>query len=341
MSKELDWTLIPSLFSDEMDKYLNAVDCVRARSVCMAWFDSIKERQNAPLLILLDIEDEDGTIKGLSLFDLVRKEIIPIGPIISYGLPRSYYLGSSHGCIFLGKYSLRKNGNKKLSIILINPFSDEILLNLPSLRERRIGRVFLSQQPFRLPNDNLVVVYYPHHQGKTFYFICPMKEHQWHSFRLDDRPDDVVSIGGHFYANFGRVLSEIDLWKGKHLDVDILLPGLNQLQSSDPAFFLRSFEDHDGTLFLLITSSVRKSTFCFTSVSPTQMGDYDQHLFDPPFHWHKDRFLLIPDELTVKLRNARFFLHDYYPLHLLLRLSAFWPIGWRPGGWITYSSILS
>lgn len=178
MSKDLDWTLIPWSFIYEMGKHLNAIDYVYVRSVCMDWYNNMEEHQNALLLILLDLEDEDGTIKALSLFDLVLKEISPVRLIISYGLLRLYYLGSSHGCIFLGKYSLGQNGNKELSITLVNPFSDDILLNLPSLHENQIGHIFLNQQLFHIPNDNLVMVCYPHHHGRTIYFICPMKEYK-------------------------------------------------------------------------------------------------------------------------------------------------------------------
>ncbi|KAH7658613.1 F-box domain-containing protein [Dioscorea alata] len=328
-------------------KLLSAVDHVRFRSVCLQWHRHTQERQKAPLVILIDRDDEDHTIKAFSFLDIIRKAIIPLRPLASENVANSYYLGSSRGWIFVGTYTAAQNGNQdQLRIKLLNPFTDDII-NLPILSNHPRGRVFLLDSPRNLQNNKeLTVVYYLDtdnmgHPDAQVNFIQLGRENQWVTFWLNKLPNDVIALEGRLYANFLGLLEVINLETQQLVDFNLILPGLLPIQSSDPALFLRFFEDLHGRLHILFTTSYRTSSYCFKKVSVGPLEPLGLFFYDPPVNLGPaPRILHISEDFNVVSLYWQDNVHvdDYYPFRLLRRLSRFWNDGqnrWEPVGWIT------
>ncbi|KAH7658600.1 F-box domain-containing protein [Dioscorea alata] len=350
MSHHLDWSSLPVALIVCTAERLNAVNHVRFRSVCTAWRQHTEERRKAPLLILVDFNgrlhaSEPHRIKALSLFDIIRKEIIPIRLSASFRVSNCYYLGSSHGWIFIGRVPVSPSGSngQRLKIRLLNPFTDDFI-DLPSLRNvPPIGRVFLFGQPGNLQDNNHPTVIYhlvddddPYTSEVNF---INTDEQQWSTFLILDHPDDVVAIEDHLYFNKGGVLTEISLEIGIRLDVKLLLRGLLPVLSSDSTLCLRFLQDLRGHLHLLFTAEYQRS-YCFLRVDVHEMRDLDVNYFNPPRFITRQRFLLIRDDFTVEPHGPGdgVCLRDYYPFRLLLRLSMFWATDqnrWEAVGWIT------
>ncbi|KAH7658611.1 F-box domain-containing protein [Dioscorea alata] len=344
-----DWSSLPDLAIASTSLFLNAVDHARFRSVCSQWRRHAQERQKAPLVILIDRESEEDTIKALSFFDIIGKAIIPIRPLASQRVANSYYLGSSRGWIFVGKYTAARNGNQEqLRIALLNPFTDDII-NLPMLSNHPRGRVFLLDSPRILQiNHELTVVYYldtdnlGHPDSQVIFIELNGDVNQWVTFWLDERPSDVIASEGLLYANYFGLVKQIDLDTQILLDENLLLPGIVHNLSSDPALFLRFFEDDlYGELHLLFTTSYRTSSYCFMPVSLSPLDRSGMLRYNPPINLEPAPWILrILEDFSVVPHYRPNYLHvdDYYPFSLLLRLSKFWSGGqnqWEPVGWIT------
>ncbi|KAH7658610.1 F-box domain-containing protein [Dioscorea alata] len=344
-----DWSSLPDLAIESTSLFLNAVDHVRFRSVCSQWRKHAQERQKAPLVILIDRESEEDTIKALSFFDIIGKAIIPIRPLASQRVANSYYLGSSRGWIFVGTYTAAQNDNQEeLWITLLNPFTDDSI-NLPMMSNHPRGRVFLLDSPRILQmNYELTVVYYldtddlGYPDSQVNFIKFDGDENQWVTFWLDQQPSDVIALEGLLCANYSGLVNPIDLDNQILIDMNLLLPGLLPVLSSDPALFLRFFvDDLYGKMHLLFTTSYRTSSYCFKPVSlkpldPSGMLRYNPPIDLEPAPW----FLHITEDFSVVPRYGQDHVHvdDYYPFRLLLRLSKFWSDGqnqWEPVGWVT------
>lgn len=79
-------------------------------------------RRKSPLLILLDLDRRTKIIKGLAFFDIVYKEIIPLPFLAPFLQGQHYYLGSSHGLIFVGELI-----SQSLAIKLVNPLAHVVI----------------------------------------------------------------------------------------------------------------------------------------------------------------------------------------------------------------------
>ncbi|KAH7658614.1 F-box domain-containing protein [Dioscorea alata] len=346
-----DWSLLPwKTMIRSITDDLNAVDHVRCRSVCSQWHRHTQERKKAPLVILIDRESEEDTIKALSFFDIIGKAVIPLRPLASQRVANSYYLGSSRGWIFVGTYTAEaQNGNEdQLRIKLLNPFTDDII-NLPMLSNHPRGRVFLLDSPRNLQmNHELTVVYYldtddlGQPDSEVNFIELNGDENQWTTFWLDKRPSDVIALVGLLCANYFGLLKVINLDTQILLDHSLLLPGIVHNLSSDPALFLRFFEDDlYGELHLLFTTSYRTSSYCFKPVSLRPLDRSGMLRYNPPINLEPaPRFLHISEDFSVVSQYGHDYVHvdDYYSSRLLLRLSRFWSAGqnqWEPVGWIT------
>ncbi|KAH7658617.1 F-box domain-containing protein [Dioscorea alata] len=348
------WSKLPWSAVNSIACNLNSVDHVHFRSVCTGWRSSTQERQKAPLVILMDRDNEGDTIKALSFFDIIGKGIIPLRPLANQVVTNSYYLGSARGWIFVGRHTAGQDGNQEqLSVTLLNPFTDKVIsINPPLLTKQHRGRVFLLHSP--LPDNTFIhVVYYVDidDEGRPAQvnFISlwpPGPENQWTTFWLDEPPNDVISISGYLYANYNGILQPINMANQNLFQMNMLLPGLLPNLSSDPALFLRFFNDLWGQLHILFTTSYRTSSHCFLLVSLMPMENLGVHRYRAPldFLMLPSRSLVISNDLTVELRYQQTIVHvdDYSPFRLLLRLSKFWNNGqnqWEPVDWITPSLI--
>ncbi|KAH7658152.1 F-box domain-containing protein [Dioscorea alata] len=346
-----NWSSLPWLAVNSIACSLNAVDHVHFRSVCTGWRSQTQERQKAPLVILMDRDNEHDTIKALSFFDIIDKSIIPLRPLVSEMITDSYYLGSASGWIFIGYVTFALNSNQKeLTIILITPFTDGAIINPPLLTSQHKGRVFLVDSPRNLCDNPLTVVYYVDidDNGRpaqvNFIRVGSLRpENQWTTFWLDEPPNDVIALEGYLFAYYNGVLMMINLeTQSLHLDMNMLLPGLLPALSPDPDLFLRFFEDLSDRLNILFTGSYRTNSYCFMQVTARPMDDLSVFYFKPPMDFRRapTRCLVISDDLRVEslVQPYGVHIHDYCPFRLLLRLSTFWNNGqnqWEPVGWFT------
>ncbi|KAH7658607.1 F-box domain-containing protein [Dioscorea alata] len=345
------WSKLPKLAINSIACNLNSVDHVRFRSICTGWHSSTQEREKAPLVILMDRDNEGDTIKALSFFDIVGQEIIPLRPLASEAVADSYYLGSAIGWIFIGNVFLAPNSNQEeLTITLLNPFTDVVIISPPLLTSQRRGRVFLVYSPRHLRDNYLTVVYYvdidDNGRPAQVNFIRlgpPGHENQWTTFWLDELPNDVIAMAGLLCANYKGVLMAINLETQRLVGMNMLLPGLFPALSSDPALFLRFFVDLRGELHVFFTTSYRRSSYCFKMMSARPMENLSLFFYKPPVDltiMPPTRNLVILEDLSVVLQydNPCVHVDDYSPFRLLLRLSTFWNNGqnqWEPVGWIT------
>ncbi|KAH7658612.1 F-box domain-containing protein [Dioscorea alata] len=350
-----DWASFPWIaMINFIANDLNAVDHVRFRSVCSQWRRHTQERQKAPFLILVDLDNRDDTIKTLSFFDIVGKAIIPLRPLASQRVANSYYLGSSRGWIFVGKYTAAQNGNQEqLRIALVNPFTDDII-NLPMLSNHPGGRVFLLNSPRNLQSNShfLIVVYYVdidnNGQPTAQVNVIELRhENHWTTFLLDQRPNDVIVCDGQLCGNYLGALNLINTETQQLVNhLIFLLPGLLPALSSDPALFLRFFEDLHGRLHLLFTMSYRTSLYCFMGVTVMPLLEdvnvlqLIELILPGSDNFVSNRCLLISEDFSVVSPYGvqSVLINDFYPCRLLLRLSRFWNDGqnqWEPVGWIT------
>lgn len=299
-------------------------------------------RERVPYVILVEFDDRNHTIRALSLFDIIQKRIVQLEPSVFRKVQNCHYLGSSHGCLFVGRFI-----EEALHITLLNPFANEPPINLPALNCQPTGIVLLSERPTSVRNDHMTVVYCPRSDGRFLLqarFIRLTANSDWQNIWFTGIPDDVLAMEGQFYVNFKGILRKMDvenhgLYEEKFT---LLLPGLPRSQSSDPTLNLRYFQDLEGHLHLLVCSSYQSGLYAFTKVCPMQYMSlfYDERFLAPPRSLGIKRHIVFLDDLTVKTRFGRVLVDNYYSQNLLLKLSAFWGTDqnrFQPVGWIASS----
>jgi len=119
------------------------VDHVCFLSVCSEWRGKTEPHQKAPLLILFDLDKRTDTIKGISFFDIICKEVIQLPFLAPFFQGDHYYLGSSHGLIFIGQLN-----HQCLTIQLVNPLT-RLAINICPLEHIyvKLARVYLLVVP--------------------------------------------------------------------------------------------------------------------------------------------------------------------------------------------------
>lgn len=325
-----NWSCLPRLAVNFISRQLNAIDHTQFRSVCMEWRGHTKKREKIPLVILADF-NQDGTLKGLSLFDIIRKEAIVCLHRATFLLVRhDYYLGASHGWIFTGQIVVHEEcdypfeSHRVLRINLNNPITGSLII-LPLLGpETKLGgRVYLLGRPDDLEVYLTVIYYVANEKGADVHFIRYEKgwpDVQWTTFSLEVKPCDVVAVKEHFYASYGGVFHEVILDTGQ-LDRDrgFLIAGSDSRVRSNSEFFLRYFQNVQGDLYYIFEPFGKESSYPLLKVN---LAEWDRTLISPPFYlvFFEVRIIDITTSSMVR-RHAEFWGDGMH--------------GWEPVGWIT------
>lgn len=227
---------------------------------------------------------------------------------------------------------------QQLRITIINPFRSNNVVNLPALLERANGQVFLSNKPKEDVYNERFTVFYCN--GSRINFIKPYSVHnEWRFFDLHDPPEDVLGIQGKVYVNYSGKLYQVDVERQRVLPAEFFLSGLLPRFSSDPLLWVRYLQGLDGRLHVLCTASYQHSTYCFAPSKLTRGYSSGVQSREPPQCMKREKHLFISSNLSIQWRNRAFYIHNYHPDRLLLKLSSFWggygQKQWQPIGWIS------